>query len=267
MADSDTKQDVWAQGALYEPFVGRWSRLVAREFVSWLGVRPGKRWLDVGSGTGALSQAILDNAAPESVVGIDLSEGFVQYARTHISDSRATFRVRDAQDLKTDRGAFDAVVSGLVLNFVPSAERMITEMSRACRLNGRVAVYVWDYAGGMQMLKYFWDTAIEFDPAARARHEAARFDIADLKKIWNLFLDASLNDVTTRTIEVQSHFQDFDDYWNPFLGGQGPAAGYAMSLDEEKRSALRDLLRQRLPQNADGSIDLIARALAVKGTR
>jgi hypothetical protein len=99
-------------------------------------------------------------------------------------------------------------------------------MARACRLNGRVALYVWDYAGEMQFMRHFWDAAAEIDPAARELDEGVRFPIANSKRLWNLFLDAGLNDVTTRAIDVPTHFRNFDDFWTPFLGGQGPAPGY-----------------------------------------
>lgn len=240
---------------------------MAREFIAWLGVHRGKRWLDVGCGTGALVQTILDISAPQHVVGVDRSEEIIAHAREQISDPRAQFRVEDAQDLKAERGEFDAVVSGLVLNFVPSPEGMVTQMTRACRLSGKVALYVWDYAGEMQLMRHFWDAAIELDPAAREFDEGARFPLANRKPLWNLFLDAGLNDVMARAIDVPTHFENFDDYWNPFLSGQAPAPHYAMSLSEEKRAELRERLRARLPHNADGSIDLIARAWAVKGTR
>lgn len=267
MADELTQGQVWSRGDEYESYVGRWSRLVAREFLQWLGARSGKRWLDVGCGTGVITQTILEMAAPEAVVGVDRSEQIIEFARAHSSDARAQFRVADAQELKTERGAFDAVVSGLVINFVASPERMITEMTRACRLNGSVGLYVWDYAGEMQLMRHFWDAASELDPAANALDEGVRSPVANPKRLWNLFLDAGLNDVMTRAIDVPTHFENFEDYWRPFLSGQAPAPHYTMSLSEEKRVALRERLRERLPHNADGSIDLIARAWAVKGSR
>jgi SAM-dependent methyltransferase len=247
--------------------VGRWSRRVATEFLQWLKVLNSKQWLDVGCGTGALTRGILEGANPARVVGMDRSAGFVEYAKAHANDPRAEFRVADAQSLETERGAYDAVVSGLVLNFVPDPPRMVAEMARACRLSGRVALYVWDYAGEMQLLRYFWDAAAALDPAARELDEGVRFPIANPRRLWNLFLDAGLNDVTTRAIDVPTSFRDFDDYWTPFLGGQGPAPGYAMSLGEDSRRALREYLRAHLPTQPDGSIQLTARAWAVKGTR
>ncbi|MBI4675126.1 MAG: methyltransferase domain-containing protein [Chloroflexi bacterium] len=261
------QSEAWTRGDGYEPFIGRWSRLVAREFVKWLDVSAHKRWLDVGCGTGALTQTILDHANPSAVVGVDRSDGYVEYVREQLRDPRASFHVADAQDLTKERGAYEVVVSGLVLTFVAKPERMIEEMARACRLNGQVALYVWDYAGEMQLLRHFWDACIELDPAARELDEGVRFPLANAKNLWNLFLDANLNDVTTRAIDVPTHFHDFDDYWVPFLSGQGPAPGYAMSLSEEKRAALRERIRAKLPFRRDGAIDLMARAWAVKGTR
>lgn len=259
--------DVWAEGSAYEAYVGRWSRLVAREFLQWLKRPRELRWLDVGCGTGALVEAILAQSGPASVVGIDRSEDFIAHVRSGITDPRVTFRVADAQAAQSERGVFETVVSGLVLNFVSSPERMVSEMMRACRLNGRVALYVWDYAGEMQFMRYFWDVASEIDPAARELDEGVRFPLANSRRLWDLFLDVGLNDVQTRAIDVPTHFRDFDDFWTPFLGGQGAAPAYVATLNNEKRDAIREGLRARLPVRRDGSIQLIARALAVRGTR
>src|SRR3990167_8161616 len=138
------RKDVWASGDAYEPYVGRWSRLVSREFVAWLGLPAGLLWLDVGCGTGALSQTILERAAPREVVGVDPSEGYVAHARAHLSDPRGNFRVVDAQALPFPDAAFDTVVCGLVLNFVPDKQRALGEMRRVVRGGGTVAAYVWD---------------------------------------------------------------------------------------------------------------------------
>jgi ubiquinone/menaquinone biosynthesis C-methylase UbiE len=152
------RNDVWTQGAAYELYVGRWSRLAASEFLRWIAVADGGTWLDVGCGTGALSQRILDGQAPARVVGVDPSEGFISHARAHVSDRRAEFRVGDARSLPVGDKEFDAVVSGLVLNFVSDQPRALAEMRRAVRPDGKVAIYVWDYAGDMQLMRYFWDT-------------------------------------------------------------------------------------------------------------
>lgn len=259
------RRDVWASGAAYEPYVGRWSRLVAREFVGWLGVPPARRWLDVGCGTGALSETILGTSEPRAVVGIDPSEGYVKYARAHVTDPRASFRIGDAQALPLGDGKFDAAVAGLVLNFVAVPQHALGEMRRIVRPGGVVAAYVWDYAGEMQLMRHFWDAAVALDPAARELDEGRRFPLAKPEPLAGLFRSARFRSVETRAIDVPTVFKDFDDYWSPFLGGQAPAPGYCTSLSEDRRAALRERIRQRLPVRADGTIPLIARAWAVKG--
>lgn len=264
---SSASTDVWASGAAYEPYVGRWSRLVAREFLAWLAVPPGSDWLDVGCGTGALSQTILELAAPRSVRGIDRSADYLAFAAAQIQDPRAQFKQGDAQALPVEDAEYDAVVSGLMLNFVPEPARAVAEMVRAARPGGVVAVYVWDYAGKMQFMRHFWDAAAALDPAAAELDEGRRFPICWPEALEQLFQAARLKAVEVRPIEIATDFRDFDDFWSPFLGGQGPAPGYVMSLSEERRAALRERIRARLPSSANGSIPLVARAWAVRGTR
>jgi trans-aconitate methyltransferase len=255
---------VWSVGPAYEAYVGRWSRPVARELLRWLDVPAGSRWLDVGCGTGALTQAILDDAAPRAVHGVDRSPGFVAHARSRVVDSRGTFAVGDAQALGVRGAAFDAVVSGLVVNFVQDPARMVGEMARAGRSGGAVAAYVWDYAGAMEPIRMFWQAAAELDPSASALDEGTRFPLCAPPPLAELF-STSLSAVETRAIDVPAFFRDFDDYWSPFLGGQGPAPSYATSLPEERRAALRERLRETLPIAPDGSLRLAARAWAVRG--
>jgi SAM-dependent methyltransferase len=262
----DKPREVWASGAGYEPFIGRWSRLVAREFLAWLDVPPGSGWLDVGCGTGALSQAILQQAAPSQVTGVDASPAYVAFARESVADARARFLVGDAQALPVETAAYDVAVAGLVLNFVPDPGRAVAEMARATVADGLVAAYVWDYADGMRLLRHFWDAALALDPAARAHDEGRRFPLCRPAALADLFSSARLAEVAGRAIEVSTPFRDFDDYWLPFLDGQGPAPGYAMALDEDHRAALRERLRASLPIGSDGSTHLTARAWAVRGT-
>ena len=264
MGSSDAA-DVWASGVAYEPYVGRWSRLVARQVLPWLQVEPERRWLDVGCGTGVLTRAILELAAPREVVGVDPSDGFLAHARTWTADGRASFQTGSAGALPFDDEVFDAVVSGLVLNFVSEPVRGLADMRRVARPGGTVAAYVWDYAGQMQMLRYFWDAAVALDPAARDLDEGRRFPICQPDALRSVFERAGLSRVRGRAIDVPTDFRDFDDYWSPFLGGQGPAPSYVASLDETHRAALRDGLRAALPVARDGSIHLIARAWAIRG--
>ena len=259
------RKDTWAAGKLYEPYVGRWSRLVARDFLAWLGMPSKLDWLDVGCGTGALTEVILREANPLSVKGVDPSAGFVEHAKAHIADSRATFEVADAQSLQVGTGRFDVAVAGLVLNFVPKPALAVSEMARAVRQRSTVAAYVWDYAGKMELMRYFWDAAVELDAAALPLDEGRRFPLCQPEPLATLFTLGGLREVQVRPIDVPTRFRDFDDYWTPFLGGQGPAPGYAMSLSEERRGALRERIRGKLPIGSDGSIQLIARAWAVRG--
>lgn len=262
-----TDTNMWSSGAAYEAYMGRWSRLVARAFLAWLAVPVGRRWLDVGCGPGTLVQAMLSAAEPSAVMGVDRSEGYITSARASTPDPRATFAVGDAQSLPVESATYDAVVSGLMLNFVPDPAQAVAEMARVSRPDGTVAVYVWDYAGQMQLMRYFWDAAAALDPQARDLDEGSRFTICQPEPLARLFAAAGLQGVLTRAIDVPTVFRDFDDYWSPFLGGQGSAPSYVATLDDERRAALRERVRASLPVAADGSIALIARAWAVRGSR
>jgi SAM-dependent methyltransferase len=267
MPESPLPADVWRAGAAYEPYVGRWSRAVATEFLDWLAVPPGGRWLDVGCGTGALCGTILERTAPGALVGVDPSDGFLAYAANRLPDPRAQFRRGDARELPVEDASFDAAVAGLVLNFVPDPAGALAEMRRAVRPGGTVAVYVWDYAEGMEMMRRFWDAAAALDPAAAALDEGRRFPLCRPEPLLALFEGAGLAGPEVRAIDIPTRFADFDDFWSPFLGGQGPAPTYCMSLPEAARTALRERLRSALPSGAGGGVPLGARAFAARGTR
>jgi SAM-dependent methyltransferase len=257
--------DVWAVGEAYEAYVGRWSRRVAAEFVRRLEVPAGRRWLDVGCGTGALTATALAIANPRRVVGIDASAGFLAEARARVADGRAAFGVGDARSLPLAGRGFDVVVSGLAVNFVPDPRAAVAEFARVAVPGGVVAAYVWDYAEGMAMVRHFWDAAAALDATAADLDEGRRFPLCRPEPLSWLWTDAGLDDVVVAAIEVPTVFADFDDFWAPFLGGQGPAPGYVTSLPAERRRALADLLRTRLPAERDGSISLTARAWTVQG--
>jgi SAM-dependent methyltransferase len=259
--------ETWAEGALYDPYVGRWSRLVAQEFITWLDLQRGIRWLDVGSGTGAVTATILDMTMPNEVKGVDSSEAFVEYARDHFKDERVLFKVGDALALPFETARYDAAVSGLVLNFMVEPERMIADMVRVVRAGGTVGLYVWDYAGGMQMMRYFWRAATELDPSAAKLDEGSLFPMCRPQTLERLFRAAALENVQVRPLIVPTEFRDFDDYWTPFLSGQAPAPAYCVALPAERRAALRERLRTMLPYALDGTIPLFARAWAVKGEK
>src|SRR5262249_55807501 len=158
--------DAWEEGDPYELYVGCWSRRVAHEFLKWLGMPPSLRWLDVGCGTGALSETIAEQCNPAELTGIDPSEGFLAKSRARLQD-RATFKRGDALDLPLPDASVDVVVSGLVLNFVPDPVSGLAQMTRVAKPGGTVAAYVWDYAGKMKLMRYFWDAAVELNPGVR----------------------------------------------------------------------------------------------------
>lgn len=257
--------DVWDDSGAYEAYCGRWSRLVAAAFVRWLDLPPNRAWLDFGCGTGALTHTILADARPRRVIGCDRSPGYVASARERTTDERAQFVVAQLPALPRIDGGFDVVVAGLVLNFLPVPMDGLTAMMARVRRGGTVAAYVWDYAEGMDLMRVFWDAVVGLDAAARTLDEGTRFPLCRPEPLSQLFNAARLHHVTVESLEVPTVFQNFDDYWTPFLGGQGPAPGYAASLPPERRAELRETIRQRLRSGTDGRISLTARAWAVKG--
>ena len=199
---NEKANDNWANGDKYEGYMGRWSRRVAREFVNWLAVPANGHWLDVGCGTGALSQTVLLSAKPASIKGIDRSEGFVNFASEHVLDDRVHFEVGDAETLRDDSETFDVVISGLVLNFIPHPERALSEMKRVTKIGGVVGVYVWDYAEGMQFIRHYFDAAIALDSKAAEHDEGPRFPVCRPDALRQLFEATGLQNVEVRPIDV-----------------------------------------------------------------
>jgi len=257
--------DSWERGDPYEQYVGRWSRRVAPLFLSWLNIPAQRRWLDVGCGTGALSAAILDHCSPLSVVGVEPSEGFLEKAQAQL-DARVLLRRGSAAEIPLEDHAVDVTVSALALNFFADQRAALSEMARVTVVGGAIAAYVWDYAGKMELMRRFWDAAVELNPDAAKLDEGVRFPICRPQALTELFASAGLLGTEVTPIDITTRFADFEDYWRPFLGGQGPAPAYAMALDEVARARLRDLIRERMPVQADGSISLSARAWAVRAT-
>src|SRR5512143_1341198 len=245
----DRKQvsDTWERGNPYEQYVGRWSRRVAPLFLSWLGLPAGRKWLDVGCGTGALCAAIADRCSPSLVIGVEPSEGFLKTAKKNLG-ARAALHQGSAMAIPLGDASVDVVVSGLVLNFVPDQHTALAEMARVTVKGGTIAAYVWDYAGRMELMRFFWDAAVALDPNAAKLDEGIRFPVCRPDALQKLFVGAGLKGVEVKPIDIPTPFASFDDYWQPFLGGQGPAPAYAMSLSETTRARLRDHLRERLPR-------------------
>jgi SAM-dependent methyltransferase len=257
--------DHWHDGPGYEAYVGRWSRRVAERFLPWLDVGRGAAWVDIGCGTGVLTRAILELEDPDSVVGIDPSPAFLSAARTSIRDPRVSFLEGAADAMPEATASADAVVGGLMLNFVPDVGAALAEMGRVVRPESVVAAYVWDYAGEMQLIRRFWDAAAALDPAAAELDQGARFPICRPEALEAAFVDARFEDVAVSAIDIPTIFQDFEDYWTPHLKGVSSAPAYVVSLDPAARERLRKRLDETLPREPDGSIELTARAWAVRG--
>jgi SAM-dependent methyltransferase len=257
---------MFSAGDAYEPFMGRWSRELAPLLVEFAGVRDGDAVLDVGSGTGALTAAVIAAAPSSRVTGIDRAAPYIALARTRHPGSRVRFEVGDAQQLRFPDGSFDRTVSLLVLNFIPDRAKALDEMTRVTRPGGTVAAAVWDYGDGMQMLRVFWDEATALNPAMDARDER-RMPVCrngELGALWN---EHGLQEVSEEALTIRTRFASFDDYWSPFLEKQGPAGEYVASLSAGDQDQLRARLRTRLlGDSPDRPIGLTARAWAVRGT-
>jgi SAM-dependent methyltransferase len=260
---ADEKSKLWGAADTYERYMGRWSRKIAPLFVDWLDAPHDKSWADIGCGTGVLSAQIAKMNKPRRLIGIDSSPGYVAQATANVPGGE--FREGDAAKLDLADGAVDYAVCGLVLNFVPDKTKALNEMARIVRPGGTVALYVWDYAGQMQIMRTFFDCARTIDPNSAAYDDGIKAPICRPKPLADAFAAAGFVQVETTAIDITAAFADFDDYWTPFLGGTGSAPKYCMSLDEETRGKVRDAVRARLPIGPDGEILLAVRAWAIKG--
>ena len=248
---------MFSEGDGYEQFMGRWSRRLAPLFVEFAQVGRADVVLDVGSGTGALSFAAADVVSAR-VTGIEPSEAFVRYAQQH--SDRVRFHVGDAMALPFPDDMFDRTLSMLVLNFVPDPAVALDQMIRVTRPGGVVAAAVWDYGEGMGMLRAFWDEAVALNPEAEARDER-HMPLCSRGALADLWLAHGLRDVDEQPLTIEMAFTSFEDYWQPFLHGQGPAGGYVSSLSEFDRRALQSRLRRR----SAAGLPPHARAWAVRG--
>jgi len=182
------RSDAWTSDQAYEPYVGRWSRLVAPRFLQWLPpASPLATWCDVGCGTGALAHSILTSEQPARVLGVDPSLAYLAAAKHGAGDLPIDAVMGSATAIPARTGEFDRVVSALVLNFMPQPHAALQEMRRVTRPGGVVGGYVWDYAEGMQLIRAFWDAACALDPAAVELDEGRRFTLCRPQPLRLLF--------------------------------------------------------------------------------
>lgn len=256
--------DRWTSGAHYDQWMGRWSRLLAQEFLTWLDLPAGLRWLDVCCGSGMITEAIVELNAPASIAGVDASPDQISFARQHRAHPNVIFETADAMALPFPDSSFDVALCGLGLNFLPSPARALEEFRRVTRPGGTIAVYVWDYAEGARFLREFWNAAIAIDREAATFDQAHRFPMCTQDGLCSLFEQAELEDLTLHALDVVTRFTSFDDYWQPLLTGQGSAPNYLATRDQQIQRAIRERLRAVLPTNAHGAIELPARAWAIR---
>jgi SAM-dependent methyltransferase len=258
--------DSWESAHSYDFFMGRWSRLVAHEFLSWLDAEPRLDWLDLGCGTGALTAAILDRANPSSIVACDPSAQLLGFARQQIRDRRVEFTVAAASEIAIGSSKPYVCVSGLALNFIEDPKASLEAIASQLPRNRVVAAYVWDYAEGMELLRVFWDEASALDPRAVALDEGRRFPLCAPDPLRSLFQGVGLKDVDLAPLQISASFEHFSDYWTPFLGATGPAPTYVQSLPLETRRQLANALRVRLSPHGDTGFVMAAKAWAVRGS-
>jgi SAM-dependent methyltransferase len=247
----------------YERQRGRSSKILAPLFVDFVGVQG--EVLDVGCGTGALTFVIAKSQAVSKIVAMDLSEGFLAYARSTTDDSRISFQQGDAQSLPFPDASFDSCLALLVMAFIPDAPKAAREMRRVTRPGGVVATAMWDNAGGNDLNQSLWDAAITLDPKApQDKDRPGSYGTAEA--LSSLLASAGLVNIELKNIAFPCGFSSFDDFWLPLTEGQGPAGAYLARLSEGNRAELRERLRQDLFGNrADGPFTLQAKAWAVKG--
>lgn len=259
------RHDAWTAGEGYDAFMGRWTRLIARPFLDWLAIAPKSDWLEVGCGTGALTEAIVGQGDPAHVLAVDPADGLLARARQAVTDPRVSFRSGDASGLALlPEDSFDVAVAGFVLNFVPDRVGALRQMARVVRPGGVVAFCVWDIpGGGLEFMRAFWAAAESLDPAAGDLTDERRFAFCTRDGMIDLARAAGLEPESI-AIEAPSVFADFDDYWRPFTMGTGPAPGYCASLAPAALDRLRQRLSDSLPRRRDGSIAFETRAWCVK---
>jgi SAM-dependent methyltransferase len=244
----------------YDAYMGRYADRLAPLLIAFAGVHSGERVLDVGCGPGSLSEALSAHVGADHVAAIEPSEQFAAATRERLPV--ADVQVGAAESLPWADDTFDAALAQLVVNFMSDPDAGVGEMRRVVRPGGTVAACTWDYSGGMTMLRTFWDAALALDPAAPDEAQTMRLhDQGELEELW---LRAGLEAVEVDALVVESSYRHFDDYWEPFTGGVGPAGAYCSSLDPDRRGLLREECRRRLGDPA-GAFTLGAVAWAVKG--
>jgi len=258
----------FAKAAAYEKLMGRWSERVAPLFLEFSRLRDAGKVLDVGCGTGALVEIVAGRTDASTIVGIDPSQPFIDYARQRFPDPRFSFNCGDGMALPYPDASFDCALSLLVFPFIPKPIRAANEMRRVTHPGGTVGACVWDSgSGGLEMAKIFWDEAVKLDDSVVSEIPERSLHCNRPGQLTQVWRAAGLEGVEEVALEIQTDFRDFDDYWVPYSSGVGPQGVYNDRLSTALRQALRKALRKRLlGDGPDRPFSLRARALAVRGT-
>ncbi len=248
----------YTDGLAYDRSTGRWSEQLARELVPWLGVRRDARWLDVGCGTGAVSDAIMDLAWPGQVTGIDSSEGFLEVARRKVPGAR--FEVGDAQALPYPDACFEAVVSALVVALLPEPAAAVAEMARVTVPGGIAGLIAWDRDRYLQ--RDYWEASDEVGAGGR---EVDEIDSAEA--LGQLLTGAGLRDPQARLLTARVTFEGFDDYWESLLGRKGHVTAHFQGQPAPRQAAIRESLRRRVERKPGAKVPVEASAWAAKARR
>lgn len=252
-----------APAEAYNALVGRYGPSLAVALAGFAEVPEGGRALDVGCGTGALTAALAERLGAEALAAVDPSEPFAAACRERVPG--ADVRIAAADALPFGDGAFDVALAQLVFNFLPDAAAGVREMARVVRPGGIVGGCVWDYSGGMVLLRAFWDAALELDPErAAAADEGATMRLAHDGELAELLRSAGLRDVRAGSLLAEARYASFEDLWVPFTRGAGPAGAYCAALGRDAQAALGAALRGRLGVG-DAPFTLTARAWAAVG--
>lgn len=252
----------FSDGGAYERFMGRWSRAAGGAFLDWLALPPGLHWLDVGCGTGAFTELVLQRCAPAQISAIDPSEDQIAFARSRPGASRASFRTGDAQSLPYADREFDVAVMALVISFVPDPAKGVAEMRRVLKPGGTAAAYMWDFAG-----KGFtqWPLIDALQAMDVAVPKMPGYAHAGLEAMTNFFQAAGFDRIETRTIGIEVWYDDFDDYWASQTGLPNPVVQIIRKMPQPDVERLKAGLRANLPTGSNGRIAYPARANAVQG--
>jgi SAM-dependent methyltransferase len=256
-----------SDGAAYEMWLGRWARRLAEVFLDFVEFPNAGGLLDAGCGTGALTFAMAARWPGRRVVGIDLAPPFISFACSRRAEELPVFEIGDACALPYADGQFAGAAAHLVLIFIPRPELALHELRRVTRPGGTVAAALWDFRGGLVFERMLWDVAVGIDPQARVvRDRRFTSPLALPDRLAQLFRNEALTQVEQQSLTVRTDYADFDDYWQPLLGGQGPVGTYFANLAPDLRARIREAVFDAYCSGAaDGPRSLTATAWAVRG--